>query len=76
MAFRNKSRRNVRSNRKSRKNKKGGMLYMDNPNKTKADNRRNWEQRWKSIYQWDPSMNWPGKTNLLQGPSKLTRELL
>jgi len=76
MAFRNKSRRNVRSNRKSRKTKKGGMLYMDNPNKTNADNLRNWEQRWKGIYQWDPKMNWPGMTNPLQGPSKLTRKLL
>ena len=76
MAFRNRTKRNLRKNRKSRKVKRGGVFYLENPNKTKADNRRNWEERWKGVYQWNPEMNWPGKTNPLQGPTKLTRELL
>jgi len=38
MAFRNKSRRNVRSNRKSRKTKRGGGIFGE---KTLEDNQRN-----------------------------------
>jgi hypothetical protein len=71
-----KSRRNVRQNCKSRKNKRGGMFYMTNSKKTNQDNYNNWLNRWRGTYEWDPDYNFPGFTNPGAKVTKLDRELL
>ena len=78
MAFRNRTKRNLRKSRKSRKMKGGLFGFQTNANKTYEENLSNYRLYWqkpKSNYMWNPDFNWPGQTNLGRGPTPLTHRL-
>jgi hypothetical protein len=79
-----KSRRNVRTNRKTRNNKKsrklrGGLFNFTNSEKTYKNNLDNWNNIWKyqpGYKKWNPEMNYPGRTNIGQYPTSLNGQRL
>jgi hypothetical protein len=51
-----------------KRTRRGGMFGVRNPNKTDANNLRDYNLYWKDKgYQWDPNTYWPGSTNKLMG---------